>query len=144
MRIEPFRPDHLALLALQPAQAYMGPQLTDLAYGKQLAAYPAFTALQADRVLGCAGLVPQWEGRAIVWALLAADIGRGMVVVHRAVDRFLSLRTERRIEATCDHSFGAASRWLLMLGFQHEGTMRAFTPDGHDHDLYARVQQWQQ
>jgi hypothetical protein len=63
-----------------------------------------------------------------------------MVQVHRATQRMLTATTIRRIEAHVDCNYAAGHRWVAMLGFVKEGgPMRAFTPDGRDCDLYARV-----
>lgn len=139
MQIERFQPDHLRRLLLQPSQAFLGESMSDPAYGEMLAQSTSFSAIDGDQVVGCAGIIPMWEGRSVAWALLSADIGPRMVKIHRAAVRLLAFQTCRRIEATCDVRFEPARRWLEMLGFQLEGRLRAYTPTGDDHDLYARV-----
>lgn len=139
MRIERFTPEHLQRLLLQPAQEYMAANLADPAYVHALGEHDAFSAIDGDRVIACAGFVPIWQGRSVAWALLAKDIGERMVFVHRATLRILNGRPERRIEAYCDTRFDAANRWIQLLGFKFEGRMAGFTPDGSDQDLFARV-----
>ena len=139
MILTAFRPEHLAVLRLQPAQASFGAYLDDLAYAETLAAGQSFTGLHDGRVVGCAGVVELWDNRAMAWALLGAGAGAHFVQIHRAVSGFFKQAKWRRIEATVDVDFEAAHRWMAMLGFEREGRMRAYASDGRDQDLYARV-----
>ena len=139
MRVVKFRPDHMARLRLQPSQEGFSQYLTDLEYGKALDNDWSFTAMDGDLIIGCAGVVEVWEGRAVAWSLLSADSGRHFFGIHRAVDGFLKAAPWRRIEATVDVGFDAGGRWIRMLGFEHEGRLRGYTPDGRDQELFARV-----
>lgn len=140
MQIIPFQPDHLARLEVQPDQAEAVGAMSQQGYGQFLAdAGPAFTGVDGDRIVICAGLVPLWPGRSSLWALLSVHAAKFMLAIHRATLRFLATRTDRRIEATCATGFKEAHRWLEMLGFTREGTLRGFTPEGFDHDMYSRV-----
>ena len=130
---------HLEALELQEAQAYLGADIISPGYLDILLQGQAFTGLVGDRVIGCAGCIEQWEGRAIAWALVSKDAGRHMVSVHRAVAGFIAQAPWRRIETTVDSSFDAGHRWMELLGFTHEGRMRAYGPQGQDFDIYARV-----
>ena len=135
-----FQPDHLQRLLLQPSQAIMQPTLADPSYGPSLAAAgPAYSAVDGDAVFACAGLIPQWNGRALAWALIAAEAGRHMVGIHKAVRRALDVHPFRRVETAVVSDFVQGHRWATLLGFEREGRMRAYTPEGQDCDLYARV-----
>lgn len=139
MIVTPFQPWHLEELRLQPAQASFGGCFDDPEYVAMLARSDAFTGLVNGVPVVCSGCLELWENRAIAWALFASAAGRNMVAVHRAVARYLAQAKWRRIEATVDPDFDAAQRWIRALGFRLEGTMRAYTPDGRDNDLFARV-----
>ena len=139
MIITRFRPEHLAALRLQPAQASFGQYMADLEYGAKLANGHAFTGLDGNVVVGCAGLVEMWDNRAMAWALLGSNAGRHFVQIHRAVKGFFDQAQWRRIEATVDCEFKAGQRWIKLLGFEHEGRLHCYTPDGKDHDLFARI-----
>ncbi len=139
MHVVPFQPHHLRALVLQEAQAWMQPML-QADYGASLAkAGPCFTLEGDEGVICCAGLVNMWENRAQAWALVSADAGRHFVRIYRGMKGFLDLQDTRRIEATVDATFAQGHRLMRMLGFKHEGLMRAYLPDGRDCDLYARV-----
>jgi hypothetical protein len=141
MRILPFEPDHLKQLLLQPSQAMMQPLLDSPTYAQSLKdAGPAYSAVDGDVVFACAGFIPQWEGRAVAWALVSSEAGMRFVGITRAVRRALQLHPFRRVETAVTHDFPQGHRWAQMLGFTREGLMRSYTPDGRDCDLYARVQ----
>lgn len=140
MRIVPFEPDHLNRLLLQPSQAVMQPTLTSQNYGENLAkSGPAFSLVDGDSVLACSGLIPQWDNRALAWALISAEAGSHFLAVHRGVKRAIELYPYRRIETAVKSDFSEGHRWMGILGFAKEGTMRGYAPDGCDYDLYARI-----
>ena len=142
MNIQPFHPEHLSALLLQPAQAGMRPVLADPSYGESLAqAGPCYAAMADGAVIACAGLIPQWPGRAVAWALVSSAAGPHFLGVHRAVKRALDVHPFRRIETGVVSDFDEGHRWAKMLGFVREGQMRAYTPDGRNCDLYALVRE---
>jgi RimJ/RimL family protein N-acetyltransferase len=139
MHIEPFQSRHLEILVLQPSQAAVSVFFDD-EYGPALkAAGPCFTAMDGDEVLACAGVVKQWDNRAIAWGLISEYAGKQFVRIHKAVKRFLDTTDFNRVEAFVDADFEAGHRWIQMLGFEREGYMRAFSPLGKDCILYARI-----
>lgn len=99
----------------------------------------AETLTQDGEVLAMWGAEQAWEGRVIVWALLSQNIGRTMPVIHRHAVRFLERLDARRLETYVDVGFTPGHRWIKMLGFEVEGYMKSFRPNGDDMVLYARV-----
>lgn len=140
-RVEPFAPEHLARIALQPHQQPMRAFIQTPGYGEMLAQTDAFSAFIGERVIGCAGVMTLWEGRGTAWALLAGDLGaENMRRVHYAAKRYFEACTLRRIEATCDVNFREGHRWLTLLGFTLETpVMRGYRPDGGDESMYVRI-----
>lgn len=139
--MERLRADHVAGLDLQPAQRGMAPALT-LEYGQALVAQEGVAWAAVDDVagvLGCAGLVEVWRDRAIAWALVTPAALHHWVAVHRLVRDVLRDAPWRRVEMHVDVDHDAAVRWAERLGFVREGRMRAFTTDGRDCYLYARI-----
>ena len=140
MIVLPFEPEHLTALRLQPMQTAISDMLSDPKYSRSLQqAGPAFSAMVDGEIIAALGIIPQWQNRAIAWGLIGANANRHLLGVHRAVDRFLKLTEYRRIETSVATNFAEGHRWAQMLGFKREGTMTAFTPDGRDCDLYARI-----
>lgn len=105
---------------------------------------PSFAACIEDRLLGAGGLFLMWPGHAEAWlAVMQSTRGRDLVPalreaaawldeqqadpVHRRVQTFIRWRAPWRA------SFAAA------LGFELEGRMRSWGPDGADYGCYARI-----
>lgn len=134
----PFEPAHLDLLEVQDAQRGTFP-VGDPAYALSLIkAGPCWSVFVGGRVVACGGLCIQWEGRGVAWAIISE--GAPLVAVTKSVIHVLGLPgIPRRVECFVDVSFQEGIRWAEMLGFQREGLMRAFSPDGRDHVLFSRV-----
>ena len=117
MELVPFRPEHLA--GIEP------PAMTP----EQLACFrrryrprgPAWTGIEAGRVLGCGGIIVN-DGVGTGWVVLSRPVNA--VAVHRAVLRALrdASRTGdlQRIEAATLTAWPAGCRWLERLGFRLE------------------------
>lgn len=140
MKVIPFEAGHLQLLALQEAQSMFEPLRAKPSYGISLeTGGPAFSAVVDDEIIAALGIIPQWENRAVAWGLIGSKARHHFVPITKAILRFLELTEYRRIETPVDVEFEQGHRWARLLGFEREGRMRAYTPDGRDCDLYARV-----
>jgi hypothetical protein len=139
VRIVPFEPWHLEQIALQPAQAFVGPML-DPDYGAELAAAgEAYSALMDGCVLASCGIVPVHPGLANAWALLSACGPDRFLRIHKAVARFLKRQPFRRVQTTVRSDFAAGHRWARALGFTAEARLEAWGPEGDDYHIYKRV-----
>ncbi len=136
MNIVPFMPEHLSRIHVQEQQRRAFSHLTT-EYLQVLAQGSAISAVVDDRIIGCAGIVGQFMGHGILWGAIAQDAGPHFVRMHRAACRLLEIQRLRRIEATTEVDFEEGCRWLELLGFQREGRMSKYGPDGEDHYLYA-------
>lgn len=142
MKIQHLRAPHIAAIDLQPAQSSLRAQLTNATI-ERLVEAPGIAIVDESDVLACVGLAPQWPGRCIGWALLSAKVRPNrFIAIHRmvaaALDRF-ELRHTGRIEIQVDPSHAAAVRWAAMLGFEVEGRLRYYLPDGRDMLSMARI-----
>lgn len=140
MIVVPFEAWHLNVLLLQKSQAMLQPMMSDEKYGKSLQdGGSAFSAVVDGEIIAALGIIPQWEHRAIAWGLIGENASKHFIPISKAILRFLEITPYRRIETSVASDFDQGHRWARMLGFENEGTMKAFTPDGRDCDLYARV-----
>lgn len=142
MKIVPFRAEHLRQLQVQDAQlrsiSWMPADQAETI--QNLPAIQAFTAIDGDEVLACAGVLELWAGRATAWAFLSKNIGHRFSSVHRAVKRYLDVADYRRIEAEVEHGFEEGHRWMALLGFKVEtARMVSYFPDGSDAAMYVKV-----
>lgn len=139
VRVVPLEAWHFDAIDLQEAQQALRPLLRTKKYREDLLHRSvAFTAID-ETVIAIAGVALAWPEREVAWSLLSNCGPRRFLTVHRAVKVFLDNRRTRRIEMSVDADHVSARRWSRMLGFQKEGLMQAYTPDGRDAILYARV-----
>lgn len=133
-----FRPDHLARMRAQSAQMaeVTHPEALAQPFGR------AWTALDGDEPIACAGVVEVWEGRAYAWALLSEHAPPHLLTLTRVIRSRLAALPYRRVEMAVDAGFDAGCRWARMLGFRLETPepMRAYLPNGREAWLYARTQ----
>lgn len=147
VEVRPFHPDDIDALALQDHQLGEMARLGDWrATAREAgAAGPAWTGLHQGRVIGAAGIVLPWPGRAVTWCLLGAAIPPlAWTGIHRAVRSRLAQLPAlgvRRVEAETAAGWPPGERWMVMLGFEPEGVARAYGPDGRDFIRWSRI--WQ-
>lgn len=140
----PARPHHLIMPGVQNGQ--MGnvkllvdrPELAQWVIDTSLCAYSLF---YEGRILAVAGIQKDYidPGKGTAWALFAKDAGRHLLFVLKKSVEVMDNVDMRRIETTASHELPQAKRWLELLGFEYEGTMRSYDSMGYDHDMYARV-----
>lgn len=140
MIVRPWVKGDTAKVDIQEAQFYMkGASEIDADFSALSDKNLAWTFEHEGAILGVAVFMPMWENRAIALMLFSRDAGKWFARIHKVVMRFLESSGIRRVEATVDVDFQAGNRWIQMLGFEFEGLMKAYRPDGADMNLYARV-----
>lgn len=101
---------------------------------------PAFAMVDADGIVwGCAGVCELESHRALAWALIREGIGTRFMSFHKNVLCFLENTEYPRVEMAVAMDFEKSEKWARMLGFQLEGYMKKYFPDGGDAYLYGRV-----
>lgn len=140
MIVRLWRPGDTEKLLVQPSQQYMGALLKDLDLEPLALKRMAWVGEDENGgILAIAGLAPQWQGRAIAWALVSSMAGKDFIKIHRAVEKVLIDSPFTRVEATVDVGFKPGHRWMKLLGFEPEGYLKAYRPDGGDQVMYARI-----
>lgn len=141
MIVRPWGPGDFDRLKIQNAQNY----LFDLIPSGRVDLSPlvphglVWTGEVDGEVMAIGGVEPIWENRAVAFMFISGNSGPHFRSVHKAVRDFLDNTPFRRVEAYVDVGFKEGVRWMKMLGFELEGHMRAYGPDGRDMLLYARV-----
>ncbi|HEX3122466.1 MAG TPA: hypothetical protein VHQ21_04125 [Rhodanobacteraceae bacterium] len=133
-----FCPADLMALALQPQQRQIFLATTD--YAEALcSAGPAYTAFApTGELVGCLGLMHQWDGYARAYAFLGENAGKHMLSLTRQIRAWLDQRPERRIDAAVDNGFPQAYKWCRALGFKREGPLEKYFGD-RDCTQYVRI-----
>jgi hypothetical protein len=122
--VVPFEASHMRALRLQPMQGKLGAFIAE--YAEKVAqAGPAWTALDDERPIACAGFTFPWSGRAVAWAVLG-DCGAQMIRLTRAVRSKLRDCPAERIECQVRADFPQGLRWAEALGFAREGLLQRF------------------
>ncbi len=117
MRLVNFRPCHLRQLqeAAPAEHAISEPQ--------NPRAGVAFTLMDGDRVLGCAGLVPVGN-HAEAWAVLTDALRARPMLLHRLAKRALAMQDThwpKRLLAIARIESRTSQKWLERLGFARIG-----------------------
>ncbi len=156
-----FRPDHLALIVPHASQgtiwvppddvlrslAVPGISTTGILRSTPDAAdvlgNPSRTTHPGSiKIVGSAGVLPVRPGLAQAWAVFGdipkrcwpAVVGRIRVALERA-----HLAGARRVEAQVRRGFGPGCRLARLVGFEVEGILRSWGPDGSDFFMYSKL-----
>lgn len=129
MNAQPFKPEHLDRLRIQPAQiAEIGIITPTIA--ATLSQHDAWTFTDGDEVLLCGGIV-EHQGAWLLWSAMSADVGSRLITLTRIAKRYLKLNA-MRIETGVRVGFTPGCRWAELLGFKRDGF------DGPQHYRYVR------
>lgn len=126
-------------IVLQEAQSYMQGHIDNLNISELAKHSRVWVSENNGVITAMGGLVPMWTNRAQAWMMIADSAGANMMEIHKAVKQELINAPYVRIESTVDVGFKQGARWMKMLGFELEGYMKAYRPDGADMLLYSRV-----
>jgi hypothetical protein len=139
VEIVQFEPWHIHWLTLQPEQSHMTVYFTS-EYAIWLRnAGPCYSAFDGVNVVGCAGIMAFWPGRALTWALLSSAVPQHALVIHRTVLKVIAAYPAKRIELLVDPTFPRAVAWAERLGFHFESRMPYYSPLGTTQDMYVRI-----
>lgn len=117
--------------------------------GTVLDGLPAYTMpgrglaiMDHGEVYAATGLAPIWDGVAEAWFIPSKLLDRRKISVIRVVRKELEsaiVRLKlRRVQAVVRSDFGDAHKLANWLGFENEGLMRRYGPDGFDYERYAK------
>lgn len=119
-------------------------------YPKMTPTPPAFTAVFEDKIVGVGGAIILWEGVAEFWLMLTADCKKegifgiiALQAIKNKVDDLIRQYKLRRAQCTVRIDFPKARKMVVALGFELEGLMKCYCPDGCDVWLYARITKWE-
>ena len=121
----PFEPWHARKLRDFGGQEALLAHSSDADLDGLAKAGPAYTALDGERIIGCAGFVETNKYRAIAWALLQKDTPRTFFGFHRQCQEVFSLQRYAVIVTYVKPTFVQGMRWVPKLGFRLE---RAYIP----------------
>ncbi len=62
-----------------------------------------------------------------------------ILTLRDGIVHFMNQLKLRRVHTTIRADFPTAEKWIKILGFEKEGLMRKFGPEGEDHFLFSKV-----
>jgi len=142
--IKPFKAEHAMQLELRPEESEakdnldLYKQFADMHYSNG----PACSLYYQGKLLFCCGVVLMYPGVGLAW--IACDkaikgFGReclhyGRMILDEIIEQYKLHRVQAEIKSSVDYFH----KFILRLGFEEEGTMRKYGPDGSDYILYSR------
>lgn len=91
----------------------------------------------------CAGIVDIGWMRGEAWTLVSSLFYANRKVCYRAIKGYLddaiSNCRYRRIQSVISLDLESGDRWMRHLGFEKEGVLRCFGPQGEDVSMFSRV-----
>jgi hypothetical protein len=140
----PFAPAHIEKLHVTQPDIVAASKHIDIykTVINQAAIGPSITGFFNLQPVVCFGFVPIWDGVAEAW-MIADDKARTKPLwITKSAKRFFDIAqisyNLHRIQISVRTADKRAHKWALCLGFQEEGRMRGYGPDGADHYIMAR------
>tara|TARA_R110002167_G_scaffold62113_2_gene175400 strand:- start:611 stop:1051 length:441 start_codon:yes stop_codon:yes gene_type:complete len=103
----------------------------------------AFTGLIDGYVIASAGIKPLWPGVGEAWIVASDNMPKKKLSVIKLIkenfDRMIHDNGFVRVQACIRSDWPEAKRFAEFLGFEHEGIMKKYGPDGQDYLRMARV-----
>lgn len=109
---------------------------------------PARTLIIEHQIVCCGGIVLLEWNKGEAWTLFSTLINKYPKSVFRFVRDNLELLIREhelnRVQALINPYSDRSQRFAEHLGFEKEGLLRSFGPNGEDYLMYARIARWQQ
>lgn len=112
----------------------------DAVLGEFIPKDKAYSAWHDGHVVGVGGINWLWDGVGEAWVLFSKDVKGCKFGIYRATKRILKQYTDfQRIQATARIDSPTSCKMLEKLGFEMEGRLKNYSPDGTDNFLYSMV-----
>jgi RimJ/RimL family protein N-acetyltransferase len=102
-----------------------------------------YSLKKGNDILACAGVSIMWQGVAEGWLIMSRHAYKYPVSIARYTDGLfegiMKRNNLRRIQASVNCNDEKSVKFANWLGFEYEGIMKKFGPDGADYFRYARV-----
>lgn len=144
IELRPFEPEHAMMLPVRDIEKGMKNN-EDFAKWAEENNTPgtSYSGFVGDTLLGCGGIKILWHGVGEAWVIFSPDVINHKIAVYRIVTEYLEKLIQDnnlyRVQAHVGCNFGAAINFVKNLGFEVEGKMRKFYPDGTDAFICALV-----
>jgi hypothetical protein len=103
---------------------------------------PCFTLMNGKPIFA-GGIVINWPGCGHAWMLPSIHVKDHPVSVYKytemMIEKYMEENNLHRVQADVQANDKKANNFVVQLGFQFEGLMRAFWTDKSDYFRYARI-----
>lgn len=144
-RLITFHPGHLDLLEWRPFDKDYTTQLPT--FMQQVEAYCeqgfSMTMVEDGRVLACGGILPLYPGIAYAWLFGSTYLPSRAKTFTRTLQGWMDTTSDtlnlHRLQTVCHVDDVQGKKWVEMLGFIAEGTLRGYDVNQGDYVMYAKV-----
>jgi hypothetical protein len=137
-----FEPWHLKMLTLRTEDG--NPDL-DYLGNIFFRGGPAYTCVNKENILFCAGIVLIMPGVGEAWSYCDVSVKKHPFDVLHYQKKYLLKEMDRlelhRVQAHCLTSWKTAYKYLEKIGFQREGLIRKYDPEGRNYYLYSLIKE---
>ena len=145
MRLERFQLHHIKEIELrdnEKAGLASLPNFLDICRAYEMAGN-AWTLFSPEGIVCIAGVFPTWPGVGTAWSFTSELVKKYPLSYFKATKKMMEAIADdmglHRIQTVTRAEDETASRWACHLGFELEGTMKRYSPDGKDCLMFARV-----
>ncbi len=145
MDIIPFETKHAEYILTQQLNAkelYLRPEHRQYALYLQQSGM-SFTALINNKPIAAGGIYLLWDNVAEGWVMATNDVWQHSIIMARhfrkKTDVLIETSKIKRLQTTVKANFKLGQRFAEWLGFEKEGLMKYYGPDGSDYYRYARI-----
>ncbi len=141
MHSETFKMEHLKMIS--PVEPIGEMVSKSLRIGDNTGKLIAFSLINEGQVIVVGGIYEIWPGVGEAVTIMSKQAYKYRKSMFAAVLRGLrtgiKIGQYRRVQATVKADFDAGINFVEALGFEREGLMRSWGPDGSDFLMYARL-----
>jgi hypothetical protein len=140
-----FRPNHAQTIELKEREKYYESLVPDYRGYVVQTAQPgmSWTGISRGKVVACFGVRNVWPGVGEAWMLPGTAIDRHAISLVRGARVIFSDLIKNqgfsRVHIVVDSANDSALRFAKAIGFEVEGIMRNFGPDGSNYYMMARI-----
>lgn len=142
MIIKPYKPEHLSQIEPREYERELRDK-SGVDYSYTFMNGPAYTVFDGDIPVMAGGIVKLWPEVGEVWLFLSpwftTHVKTGYQLIRELFEAVLKVNHFRRIQTPICASMPGNIRLVEHLGFECEGTMRRWGPDGQDYKFMALV-----
>lgn len=143
-KVERFSPDHFTeARPILEHEQLMG-LVDSINIAHTFAKHPSSTLRSDDgTIIACGGVVILWRGVGEAWGLTTTLVERYKLLYYKTTKTMIESVAQsfnlHRVQATIPYAHEQAARFITRMGFEREGFLRKFGPDGHDFIMFGRV-----